>query len=194
MVAIIYYQKITIIGVISIVLSLLSVSVKSLMFSSAPTFSIFMFNWLSIVTDFFGIFCSLAFIFYNYKSNDDDDNNSSIITQFGYIWIYQCIGMLIIIFPSIGFAGGPHLLTQSYREIYIHHDDWSKTRKTCFMIAFVFLLLFLFIVASTVIFFIANIGLFAAIAFVSINTLSVFFLFRYQLFSFVVLLFCYFWY
>ena len=41
MIAIIYYQEITLVGVISIVLSLLSVSTKSLIFSTATSFNIF---------------------------------------------------------------------------------------------------------------------------------------------------------
>ena len=60
MIAIIYYQKPSTIGIISILMSLLSVAIKALMFSQAIVFSVFVFNWLSLVCDFFGVFAVVS--------------------------------------------------------------------------------------------------------------------------------------
>ena len=140
MIAIIYYQKITRIGVISIVLSLLSVSSKSLLFSTATTMNIFIFNWLSIVTDFVGIFCILSFVFYN-----DNDNSNSIITEWGYIWIYQSVAVWSIIWMSaVSFVMAP-----------------LSCRDCAVMLFFTSILL------TAISFVCINIGLFAIIAYVS---------------------------
>ena len=160
MIAIIYYQKITIIGVISIVLSLLSVSTKSLIFSTATTMNIFIFNWISIVTDFVGIFCSLSFVFYNYNSNSDSDDNG-IITQWGYIWIYQSIAVWSMISGMFLAMMVPYLFWQKWNDAtrynYSHCQQMLKAGIILFVSSIIFAgVSFLFI----------NIALFAIIAFV----------------------------
>ena len=84
MIAIVYYDETELINIISILISLLSVAAKSLIFSKAIIFSVFIFNWLSIVTDFFGIFCSLSWVFYN-------PNDSQTLTKMGTFWINQSV-------------------------------------------------------------------------------------------------------
>ena len=60
LIAIVYYQDTQIINVISICISLLSVSTKAMVFSTAIDFRVFIFNWLSLVCDFFGIFAVVS--------------------------------------------------------------------------------------------------------------------------------------
>ena len=60
LIAIVYYQDTEIINVISICISLLSVATKSMVFSVAIDFKVFIFNWLSLVCDFFGVFAIVS--------------------------------------------------------------------------------------------------------------------------------------
>ena len=162
MIAIIYYQEITVIGVISIVLSLLSVSTKSLIFSTATTMNIFIFNWISIVTDFVGIFCSLSFVFYNYNSNyNSNSDENGLITQWGYIWIYESIATWGMIFVSLVCMVVPYLFWErwDYATRY-NYSHWKEMLKTGMMVS---LLCILFAGIS---FLFINIALFAVIAYV----------------------------
>ena len=90
MIAIVYFQETEWINIVSILISLTSVATKSMVFSYAITFDIFIFNWLSLVSDFFGIFCVLSWVFYN-------PNNEENINNIGLFWINQTI----IIWASI---------------------------------------------------------------------------------------------
>ena len=60
LIAIVYYQDTEIINVISICISLLSVTTKTMVFSMAIDFKAFIYNWLSLVCDFFGIFVTIC--------------------------------------------------------------------------------------------------------------------------------------
>ena len=60
LIAIVYYQDTDIINVISICISLLSVSTKTMAFSVAIDFRVFIYNWLSLMCDFFGVFAIVA--------------------------------------------------------------------------------------------------------------------------------------
>ena len=60
LIAIVYYQDTEYINVISIIISLISVSTKTLVFSVAIDFRVFIFNWLSLVCDFFGVFAIVS--------------------------------------------------------------------------------------------------------------------------------------
>ena len=168
MIAIIYYQKLTLVGVISIVLSLLSVSTKSLIFSAAITFKIFIFNWLSLVIDFFGIFCSLSFVFYNYNINTNTNTNLIInwnLTEWSQIWIFQSIIMWGILCVGFGLYAAPHILTESWHDISRNHH-WSGCDKICNMTAKTIAWCFMFIASSVLAFLATNIALFAPIALV----------------------------
>ena len=60
LIAIVYYQDTQIINIVSICISLLSVATKTMVFSMAIDFRVFIFNWLSLFCDFFGIFAIVA--------------------------------------------------------------------------------------------------------------------------------------
>ena len=182
MIAIIYYEKVTVVGVISIVLSLLSVSLKSLIFSRAITFKIFIFNWLSLVIDFLGIFCSLAFVFYNYDYNNRN-NNGRIMTEWGEIWIWQSIIMWGIICVGFGLYAAPHILTEEWHDISRYHVARFVHQliiKICKMTCRTVMWIFIFISVSVLAFLATNIGLFAPIALVcdTLTTCACFVLFR----------------
>ena len=99
MIAIVYFDETELINIISILISLLSVATKSLVFSQAIEFSAFIFHWLSLVTDFFGIFCVLSWVFYN-------PTNPETISNLGMIWIYQSgiIWLCICVWTAITLA------------------------------------------------------------------------------------------
>ena len=100
LIAIVYYQDTEIINVVSICISLLSVATKTMVFSIAIDFKVFIFNWLSLVCDFFGIFaiicwyvslCAIVFLLISIGIR-------SCICQFFFFcfflfWIVLCFGL-----------------------------------------------------------------------------------------------------
>ena len=60
LIAIVYFQDTQLINVISICISLLSVATKTMVFSIAIDFRVFIYNWLSLVCDFFGVFAIVS--------------------------------------------------------------------------------------------------------------------------------------
>ena len=60
LIAIVYYQDTELINIISICISLLSVTTKTMVFSFAIDFKVFIYNWLSLVCDFFGVFAIIS--------------------------------------------------------------------------------------------------------------------------------------
>ena len=84
LVAIVYYQDTEILNIVSICISLTSVATKTLVFSVGIDFRVFIFNWLSLVCDFFGIFVIVSWVFYN-------PNNPGEITFLGQIWIRKAV-------------------------------------------------------------------------------------------------------
>ena len=67
-IAIVYYQEANYISIISILLSMCSVMSKSLVLSQGIDKSTFVWTWLCVVTDFFGIFFTLTWVFYSHDS------------------------------------------------------------------------------------------------------------------------------
>ena len=63
-VAIVIYQETNYISIISILLSMFSVMTKSLILSQGIEKYTFIWTWLCVVTDFFGIFFTLTWVFY----------------------------------------------------------------------------------------------------------------------------------
>ena len=97
LIAIVYYQDTEILNVISICISLTSVATKTLVFSLAIDFRVFIFNWLSLVSDFFGVFAVVSWVFYN-------PNNPGKITYLSQIWIVKAVVVWILVsFFSGGF-------------------------------------------------------------------------------------------
>ena len=103
MIAIVYYEETSLLPIVSILISLLSVASKSFVFSVSAGINIqtIVFYWLCAVTDFFGIFFIVSWVFYVPNSDDTDDNNVNqhdiinvhIISQ---IWFYK---VLIVVIP-----------------------------------------------------------------------------------------------
>ena len=60
LIAIVLYQETSIVSILSICISIVSVSTKSMVLSIANDTKIFLFNWVSLVTDFLGIFVCVA--------------------------------------------------------------------------------------------------------------------------------------
>ena len=118
MIATVYFDETELINIISILISLLSVATKSLVFSQAVEFCAFIFNWLSLVTDFFGIFCVLSWVFYN-------PTNPQTISNLGMIWIYQAgiVWVSICLWTSITLS--PIKMAGDMWQIRRKDDKWA---------------------------------------------------------------------
>ena len=97
MIAIVLYERANIIAIISILLSMTSVSTKALIFSRSIDNKTFLFNWLTAVADFFGIFFIISWVFYDSNINWYSFNTFiNSFTPIGQIWIYQVCNVLFI--------------------------------------------------------------------------------------------------
>ena len=86
-IAIVYYQEANYVSIISILISMFSVMTKSLILSQGVEKYTFIWTWLCVVTDFFGIFFTLTWIFY---SNDAIESEYfGYFNIFGIIWWYK---------------------------------------------------------------------------------------------------------
>ena len=86
-IAIVYFQEANYISIISILLSMFSVMTKSLILSQGLEKFTFIWTWLCVVTDFFGIFFTLTWVFY---SNDLIHGEFlGYFNIFGQIWIWK---------------------------------------------------------------------------------------------------------
>ena len=89
MIAIVLYGKANIIAIISILLSMTSVSTKAFIFSQSIDNSIFLFNWLSAVADFFGVFFVISWVFYDSKIHiNSGESFFDSFTFIGQLWVY----------------------------------------------------------------------------------------------------------
>ena len=94
-VAIVYYQEANVISIISILLSMFSVMSKSFILSQGAEKYTFIWTWLCVVTDFFGIFFTFSWVFY---SNDAIHGEYyGYFNVFGLIWIWKFA--ISILFP-----------------------------------------------------------------------------------------------
>eukprot|EP01083_Nonionella_stella_P173862 601014_1 len=102
MVAIVYFQEANLIAIISILLSMLSVASKAFVFSIATALNLkqLFFNWCCAVTDFFGVFFAVTWVFYTPTS----DHLSSAFAMIRTIWMYKLIitEFVMIVCVSIG--------------------------------------------------------------------------------------------
>eukprot|EP01084_Bolivina_argentea_P227906 384993_1 len=87
MTSIVVYNEANILSIISILISLLSVASKSFVFSIATAITLkqLWFNWLSAVSDFFGLFFTVSWVFY--KPENAALESVFIIIQ--SIWLYR---------------------------------------------------------------------------------------------------------
>eukprot|EP01084_Bolivina_argentea_P054864 100593_1 len=103
MIAIVMYREANIIAIISILISMFSVATKSLVFNIAIDYTTFIFNWLSMVTDFFGVFFAISWVFYHpTDASVDGELSSNNFTLIGYIWICK---LLFIVIPFVYWTG-----------------------------------------------------------------------------------------
>ena len=86
-VAIVIYQEANYVSIISILLSMFSVMSKSLILSKGVEKYTFIWTWLCVVTDFFGIFFTLTWVFYTNDSIHGDF--FGYFNIFGTIWLYK---------------------------------------------------------------------------------------------------------
>eukprot|EP01084_Bolivina_argentea_P113897 202898_1 len=124
MVAIVYYKEANYISIASIFLSMFSVMSKSLVFSQGIDIKTYIWTWLCIVVDFFGIFFTLSYVFYT-SDKLLQPVYHGYFTIIGQIWLYK---VLISIIPIIIIAIMYWFLYKMW-VIIIH--DWSPN-STCF--------------------------------------------------------------
>ncbi len=140
MIAIVYYNETEIINVISILISLVSVSTKSMVFSYAIEIKVFIFNWLSLVTDVFGIFMLISWIFYN-------PIHPRQFTNFGLFWLYKSmvINSLLILF--IGCAMGLMFMTgcRKHEISSTRKANWNICQILCVQLSLFILTLILYV-------------------------------------------------
>lgn len=170
MIAVLHYQKLTLMGAISIMVSILSVSIKSLMFSSGIAFDVFIFNWLSFVTDFVGIFCSVTFVFYDYNYNYNTNDNTTM-TDWGYIWIYQSVGIWAVVCLCVGVYVLPGVLTIGWENFELTHNYLGCLERVVYALQYAFgtiAIICLFVSCSIFAFLITSAGLCTVIAYVKL--------------------------
>eukprot|EP01083_Nonionella_stella_P114975 340418_1 len=106
--AIVYYQEANIIAILSILISMASVMSKSLILSQGVEKFTFIWTWLCVVTDFFGIFFTLTWVFYSHDSLSGEW--FGYFNIFGVIWLWKItisvllpVALVLIIFCLIGY-------------------------------------------------------------------------------------------
>ena len=98
-----YYNVLTF---ISILISLISISSKSLMFSGSLNISTFFFNWLCAICDFFTLYLIFVWVFFAadiddvshdiYNNNNNNNYDHYQLTTFAYLWIWKFIICTVI--------------------------------------------------------------------------------------------------
>ena len=102
MIAIVVNDQANIVAIISILLSMTSVTTKALLFSRSINKKVFLFNWLCVSADFFGIFFVISWIFYNHNgTSNDTDSIFDNFNHFGKIWMYQFMYVLLPVIIGI---------------------------------------------------------------------------------------------
>ena len=142
MVAIVIYKEANIVAIISILLSMLSVASKSFVFSiaTALTMKQLFFNWLSGISDFFGIFFAVSWAFY--EPNDKTLQPAFNIIQ--AVWFYRlyCCTLPLIALSSI------------LGHISAMYEWWPGGQKKCAILLLFVLITIVWacgIIASTVV-------------------------------------------
>ena len=149
MVAIVIYKEANIVAIISILISMLSVASKSFVFSiaSALTIKQLFFNWLSGITDFFGIFFAVSWVFYEPESEYLNDAFVTIQT----VWLYRlycCTLPMIVSLSMFGFAVGIEEMWPDTSTMYL----FGKCCSRFFAIVIVIIMWMCGIIASALAF------------------------------------------
>eukprot|EP01084_Bolivina_argentea_P194785 334283_1 len=133
LVALMHFNEINIIAIISIIISMASISSKSLIFTAGTSINIktMMFTWIYIISDVFGIFLAISFVFYT-----QDDGAYNILR---YIWFSKLtISVLLCFICSIPiYKAG---LFQAIREVT---NDWRTECTFTYICAFISCFLFI---------------------------------------------------
>eukprot|EP01083_Nonionella_stella_P175608 612025_1 len=99
--AIVYYKETNIVAILSILISMASVMSKSLILSQGVEKFTFIWTWLCAVTDFFGIFFTLTWVFYSHDSLST--HLFGYFNIFGMIWLVKTT--ISVLFPvALGLA------------------------------------------------------------------------------------------
>eukprot|EP01084_Bolivina_argentea_P091792 165212_1 len=168
MVAIVVFKEANPVAITSIMISLFSVATKSLVFSVACALNMkqLLLNWLSAVTDFFGIFVITSWCFYAPSEEAHSDELVEIFNIIRIVWLYK---MYICIFPFVGCCSIVlHLI--GWHEMYdsaVSNSD-SICYKICCIIGIFFVVTILWIagiICSILCLEILNITIFAGTLF-----------------------------
>ena len=137
LVAIVYYEETNYISIISISLSMISVMTKSLVLSQGIDIKTYIWTWLCIITDFFGIFFVLSWVFYT----NEIFLQPVFLKYFsiiGAIWCWKVIiGILPIIAVSILAWLTYFFWNMLYEDIYVSYYNMpEKIGYTLLLIIF----------------------------------------------------------
>ena len=164
MVAIVVFREANPIAITSIMISLLSVSSKSLILSVACALNIkqLLLNWLSAVTDFFGIFVVCAWCFY--RPATEAANVAELFETIQSVWLYK---LYICIFPMVAY-GSVCMYFVGCHEMYSeltrsHHSACHRIYTALVVFVVVTVLWAAGIVCSTLTLEIMNVTLFGRI-------------------------------
>eukprot|EP01083_Nonionella_stella_P235939 829138_1 len=109
--AIVYYQEANAIAILSILISMASVMSKSLILSKGVEKYTFIWTWLCAVTDFFGIFFTLTWVFYSHDSLNN--HLFGYFNIFGMIWLLKTavsillpVALALTVFFLVGYLSG----------------------------------------------------------------------------------------
>ena len=129
-VAIVYYKEANYVSIISIFLSMFSVMTKSLVFSQGIEIKTYIWTWLCIVVDFFGIFFTLTWVFY---TNDNllQPVFLGYFSIIGQMWIYK---IMISICPIV--VGGILLWLTYFMLKILAEDIWYSGHTDSFCTKF----------------------------------------------------------
>ena len=117
MIAMIFYEEVSALNAISVIISMISASSKSLMFAYHQHKPTFLFGWISMVFDFFTIFTILSWVFYN-------PNNPGQISTIGLLWVYKTFGAFLA-----GVWGSWAFWRYEIEPIYKYNSSKSQTRR-----------------------------------------------------------------
>lgn len=95
LVAMMYFEKIDIISIISILLSLISVCVKSIVVAYSFDLKTFLLQWNAMVVDYIGIYFVVSWMFFVPQSFEDKNDGSIIFPLIGLIYFYHILICLI---------------------------------------------------------------------------------------------------
>ncbi|ETO10019.1 hypothetical protein RFI_27358 [Reticulomyxa filosa] len=164
--AIVYTSRVNWVTLLSIFLSLISFATKSVVFSQSVTVSIFIFNWLSMICDFLGIFVVVAWVFFKPDNSSVTHTFVGDFSVMGQAWFLK---VLIFSIPLIFYCGIPLsgvLVGEFYSEIALEKRKTMPCYKKFPLFCFYFVIaIIIFICGSTVTLFVIEIPFFSGIAF-----------------------------